>query len=279
MLIVSVLSVSNALAQQECAAPPPSNENLLVKHDFYINGSWVPPVPPQQTLQVIDPSTAEPVASISLGNQADVGLAVAAAREAFESFWAYETTPKQRGEYIEKLLEIYMQRRDEMAQLISLEMGAPIDMARHSQVGSGTYWIQSFLDELEDFKFERTVHDATTILMDPIGVVALITPWNWPMNQVILKVIPALAVGCTCILKPSELAPLSSLLFAEMIHDAGFPPGVFNLVNGDGAGVGSQLSGHPGVDMVSFTGSTRAGALVSKAAADTFKRVTLELGM
>jgi aldehyde dehydrogenase (NAD+) len=277
MLIVSVLSVSSALAQQECAAPPPSNENLLVKHDFYINGSWVPPVPPQQTLQVIDPSTADPVASISLGNQADVDLAVSAAREAF-GFWAFEITPEQRGEYIEKLLEIYTQRQDEMAQLISLEMGAPIDMALHSQVGSGTYWIQSFLDELEDFKFERTVHDATTILMDPIGVVALITPWNWPMNQVVLKVIPALAVGCTCILKPSELAPLSSLLFAEMIHDAGFPPGVFNLVNGDGAGVGTQLSGHPGVDMVSFTGSTRAGALVSKAAADTFKRVTLELG-
>jgi aldehyde dehydrogenase (NAD+) len=273
LLSLSGLSVSNALAQQECTAPPPSSE----KHDFYINGSWVPPVPPQHTLQVIDPSTASPVASISLGNQADVDLAVAAARKAFES-WAFETTPEQRREYIETLLEIYMKRQDEMAQLITLEMGAPIDMSRHSQVGSGTYWIQSFLEEMEDFEFERTVDGTTTILMDPIGVVALITPWNWPMNQVTLKVIPALAVGCTCILKPSELAPLSSLLLAEMIHDAGFPPGVFNLVNGDGAGVGAQLSSHPGVDMVSFTGSTRAGALVSKAAADTFKRVTLELG-
>jgi len=251
--------------------------------DFYINGTWVRPLPPRRTLQVINPSTASPVATISLGSQEDVDAAVSAARDAFIP-WSQETTLAQRRVYIEKLLEIYIARGEEMAQLISLEMGAPIDMARDAQVGSGTYHIETFLDVLEHFEFERWLvdddedEDATLILMDPIGIVAMITPWNWPMNQVTLKVIPALAVGCTCILKPSELAPLSSLLFAEMIHDAGFPPGVFNLVNGDGAGVGTHLSRHVGVDMISFTGSTRAGALISKAAADTFKRVSQELG-
>ena len=251
---------------------------------FYINGTWVEPVEPRRLLQVINPSTAQPFATIALGNQDDTDAAVQSAREAFPS-WSLSTTVDERHELIQKLLDIYEDREEEMAELITLEMGAPIDMSLEHQVGSGSYAIENFLEELDGFEFERRIPGmeddedaATTILMEPVGVVALITPWNWPMNQVTLKVIPALAVGCTCILKPSEIAPLSSILFAEMIHQAGFPPGVFNLVNGDGDGVGTQLSSHPDVDMVSFTGSTRAGALVSKAAADTFKRVSLELG-
>lgn len=289
LLILVLVSFECLLASEDpkqCAATTGAESlQVIERHtQFYINGTWVEATEPQRTLDVINPSTAEPVAVIALGSQVDTDAAVEAARDAFVS-WSQDTTPEERREYIERLLEIYEQRQEEMAQAISIEMGAPIEMSRDHQVGSGYFQIEAFLEELNQFEFVRSVpgmeedEDATTtILMDPIGVVAMITPWNWPLNQVTLKVIPALAVGCTCILKPSELAPLSSLLFAEMMHDAGFPPGVFNLVNGDGEGVGTQLSRHPQVDMVSFTGSTRAGALVSKAAADTFKRVTLELG-
>lgn len=285
-----LIFLQGSIAQEtgECAADDEtcsSNEPFHVKPtQFYINGKWVDPLSSStEIFAVIDPSTAEQVTNISLATQEDVDAAVAAAKAAQQKWRSTEL--KERRQLVEKLLDIYNDRAEEMAQLISTEMGAPIDLARDGQVGSGEYHIEVFLNALQYFEFERRVHgydeedDATTtILMEPIGVVALITPWNWPMNQVTLKVIPALLVGCTCILKPSEQAPLSSMLFAEMIHEAGFPPGVFNLINGDGAGAGTLLSSHKDVRMTSFTGSARAGALVSKAAADTFKRVSLELG-
>jgi aldehyde dehydrogenase (NAD+) len=182
---------------------------------------------------------------------------------------------------LRKLREIYERRSDEMAKTISMEMGAPISLAKAAQAGAGLGHIEAFIRVLEDFQFEHPLSpngSGERILHEPIGVCGLITPWNWPMNQVTLKVVPAVAAGCTVILKPSEIAPLSAMLFAEMMDEAGFPPGVFNLVNGDGAGVGEAMSRHPGIDMMSFTGSTRAGIAVTKAAADTVKRVMLELG-
>jgi len=216
---------------------------------------------------------------ISLGGQADTDAAVAAARAAFEP-WAF--TPKEeRIAAIKRFYDIYKARAEDMAQAISMEMGAPIEMSRQQQVGAGLGHTKAFLTIYQDFEHERMLGDHAPddrILYDPIGVVGMITPWNWPMNQVTLKVIPALLVGCTCILKPSEIAPLSSHLFAEIMDEADLPKGVFNMVHGDGPGVGTQLSTHPDIDMISFTGSTRAGALISKAAADTFKRVSLELG-
>ena len=258
-----------AIAQDECLAN-------LHHESFYINGTWVKPTAPQTKMQVMNPSTASTITSISLASAADVDAAVQAARDALQK-WSLETTVAQRQQYVERLLELYTQRQEEMAQLISMEMGAPIDMARDSHVPAGVYNIADALAALDDFEFEWNL-DHTRILQEPIGVVAMITPWNWPMHQVTLKVVPALLVGCTCILKPSELAPLSSLWFAQLVHEAGFPPGVFNLVNGDGVGAGSLLSRHVDVDMVSFTGSTRAGVLVTAAAAPTLKRVRLELG-
>jgi len=228
---------------------------------------------------VINPSTEEPCAVISLGGEADTAAAVAAARTAFAS-WSL-SSKDERLARVERVLEVYESRADAMAELISLEMGAPIDMAKTQQASSGSWHIGNFIRAAKDFEFERPLGPHAPndrILYEPVGVCALITPWNWPMNQVTLKVIPALLTGCTMVLKPSEVAPLSSLLFAEILHDAGVPRGVFNLVNGDGAGVGTWLSGHPGVDMISFTGSTRAGIAISKNAADTLKRVHLELG-
>jgi aldehyde dehydrogenase (NAD+) len=248
---------------------------MLEKRQFYIDGQWVDPAEAND-YAVIDPSTEEQCAVISLGGQADTDAAVKAARRAFGT-WSL-TAPAERRAKIEKLAEIYERRSEEMAQAMSKEMGAPIDLSRTQQVGSGPWHIGGFLKALDKFEFERDFTDSEKTLLEPIGVCALITPWNWPMNQIVLKAIPAIAVGCTVVLKPSEIAPLSGLLFAEFMDEAGFPPGVFNLVNGDGAGVGSQLSAHPGVDMVSFTGSTRAGIAISKAAADTLKRVSLELG-
>ncbi|MCV3270237.1 aldehyde dehydrogenase family protein [Roseobacter sinensis] len=248
---------------------------MLEKRDFYINGQWVAPSAPND-FAVIDPSTEEQCAVISLGGQADTDAAVAAARIAFDS-WS-QTTKDERTALLKKLLEIYNARAEEMAQAMSMEMGAPIDLARAQQVGAGSWHLEGFLKAFDDFSFERDFTATEKTLLEPVGVCALITPWNWPMNQIVLKAVPAMATGCTMVLKPSEIAPLSGLLFAEFVHDAGVPPGVFNLVNGDGAGVGSQLSAHPDVDMVSFTGSTRAGIAISKAAADTLKRVSLELG-
>jgi aldehyde dehydrogenase (NAD+) len=251
---------------------------MLEKRDFYINGSWTAPNAAHD-LEVIDPSNEEACAVISLGGKADTDAAVAAAKAAFPG-WA--VTPKDdRIALAERILEVYMSRADEMAAAISLEMGAPIDLAKAAQAPSGIGHIKNFIRAAKGFEFERMLgaHAPNDrILMEPVGVCGLITPWNWPMNQVTLKVIPALLTGCTMVLKPSEIAPLSSMLFAEIMHEAGTPAGVFNLVNGDGAGVGTQLSGHPDVHMISFTGSTRAGTAISKNAADTLKRVHLELG-
>ena len=248
---------------------------MIEKRNFYINGQWVAPAKAHD-FNVVDPSTEEVGAVISLGDQADTDAAVAAAKAAFP---AWSEVPKaEKTKLIEKLLEVYTARAGEMAEAISLEMGAPIDLSRTQQVGAGIWHMQGFLNAYADFQFDRPFTDTEHTLYEPIGVVGLITPWNWPMNQIVLKVVPALATGCTMVLKPSEVAPLSGLLFAEMIDEAGFPPGVFNLVNGDGVGVGTQLSVHPDVDMISFTGSTRAGIAISKAAADTLKRVSLELG-
>lgn len=251
---------------------------MLDKRKFYINGQWVAAAKPHD-FEVINPSNEEPCAVISLGSEADTNAAVAAARAAFEPWM---NTPKeQRLVLIEKLLEIYNRRADDMAEAISLEMGAPIDMSKQQQVTSGSFHIKNFIRAFKNFRFDRMLGDHAPndrILMEPIGVVGMITPWNWPMNQVTLKAIPALATGCTMVLKPSEIAPLSSIVFAEIVDEAGFPAGVFNLVNGDGLGVGSQLSAHPDVDMISFTGSTRAGVAIQKNAADTIKRVSLELG-
>ncbi|PID45176.1 MAG: aldehyde dehydrogenase family protein [Proteobacteria bacterium] len=251
---------------------------MIEKRNFYINGEWVAPAVAND-FEVIDPSTEEVCAVISLGSQADTDAAVAAAKAAFDS-WS-QTTKAERLAILEKLADIYESRSEEMSQAMSVEMGAPIDLARSSQTGAGIWHLRNFIETLKQFEFERPLNAQSPndrILYEPIGVCALITPWNWPMNQVVLKVVPALAAGCTMVLKPSEIAPLSSLLFAEMIHEAGVPAGVFNLVNGDGMGVGSQLTSHPDVDLVSFTGSTRAGAAISKSAADSVKRVCLELG-
>ncbi|MEM9147549.1 MAG: aldehyde dehydrogenase family protein [Pseudomonadota bacterium] len=245
---------------------------------FYINGAWVEPL--QGTpLAVLNPSTEEPFATISLGGEADTNAAVAAAKAAFPA-WSM-TAKADRIAALERLAAAYDARAEDMAQAISQEMGAPIAMARHSQVAAGTGHFANAIKTLKEFDFEWALGDhapGARILMEPIGVCALITPWNWPMNQVVLKVAPALAAGCTVVLKPSELAPLSSNVFAEIVDAADIPAGVFNLVNGDGPGVGTQLSVHPDVDMVSFTGSTRAGKLITKNAAETIKRVTLELG-
>lgn len=251
---------------------------MIEKRQFYINGAWVDPAQPNDH-NVINPANEEPCAVISLGGQADTDAAVAAAKAAFPGWMA--TPPAQRIAMIEKLQEVYSRREEDMAQAISLEMGAPISLARQQQAPAGTGHIAAFLKAAKDYEFAKPFDPQTPgsyILHEPIGVTALITPWNWPMNQVTLKVIAALVAGCTMVLKPSEESPLSALLFAEIMDEAGFPKGVFNLVNGDGAGVGSQLTAHEDVDMVSFTGSSRAGRLISKSAADTLKRVSLELG-
>ena len=248
---------------------------MLEKRNFYINGQWVAPAKAND-YNVIDPSTEEVCAVISLGDQADTDAAVAAAKAAFPD-WAY-VDKSEKMALLKKLLEVYNDRAEEMAQAMSMEMGAPIDMSRANQVGAGSWHLEGFMKAFETFEFKRDFNATEKTLLEPIGVTALITPWNWPMNQIVLKAVPAIAVGCTTILKPSEIAPLSGLLFAEFMHEAGFPAGVFNMLNGDGVGVGSQLSAHEDVDMISFTGSSRAGKLISKSAADTLKRVSLELG-
>ena len=250
--------------------------NIMTKH--YINGDWVASVD-GSGMAVVNPSTEEPIAKISLGGPADTDAAVSAAKAAFPG-WA-ATAPQERIAALERLMEAYKRRAKEMAQAISQEMGAPIALASTAQVGAGAGHLKNTIRAAKSFAFEHPLGDhapGDMIFHEPVGVCALITPWNWPMNQVMLKVAPALASGCTMVLKPAEQAPLSAMLLAEMIDEAGFPPGVFNLVNGDGAGVGSALTAHPDVDMVSFTGSTRAGVAISKSAASTVKRVSLELG-
>lgn len=248
------------------------------KRKFYIDGAWVDPVAARD-LEVIDPSTEEAFAVISLGGQQDTDRAVAAAKAAFPAWSA--TPPAQRLAHVERLLEIYKRRNDDVARAMTCEMGAPTSMSRGDQAGSGAAHIETFIDSFRSFEFIRPLgpHAPNSMVAwEPIGVAALITPWNWPMNQVTLKVVAGVLAGNTVVLKPSEIAPLSSMVFAEMMDEAGFPKGVFNLVNGDGAGVGTQLSTHPDVAMVSFTGSTRAGIAITKAAADTLKKVALELG-
>ena len=250
---------------------------MIEKKQFYINGKWVDPINKNE-LEVIDPSNEEVCAVISLGDSEDTNLAVESAKKAFP-MWS-STSKEERIKLLENLYEIYKSRWNEMAESISLEMGAPIDWSIEEQSSSGANHIKNFIKTLKNFEFESAFNSESNnhITYEPIGVCALITPWNWPINQITLKVVPALAAGCTMILKPSEIAPLSAIVFAEMIHDAGFPPGVFNLVNGNGDGVGTQLAKHTDIDMISFTGSTRAGKLISKNSADTIKRVCLELG-
>ena len=242
--------------------------------NFYINGQWVEPLKAQD-LAVENPATEESLATISLGAAGDVDLAVAAAKAAFPIYSQYSV--EQRIALMEKLLEVYMGRYDEMAAAISMEMGAPISFATAAQADCGRGHISTALEALKTFEFERQV-GSTLVVKEPIGVCGFITPWNWPINQISCKVAPALATGCTMVLKPSEIAPLSGYLFTEMMDEAGFPAGVYNMVNGDGPGVGAVIASHQDVDMVSFTGSTRAGILVAKAAAETVKRVTQELG-
>jgi aldehyde dehydrogenase (NAD+) len=241
---------------------------------FYIDGAWVDPVTPAPR-DVINPATEEPVGRISLGSAQDVDRAVAAARRAFETYSM--TSREERLALIGRIIKGIEARADEMASAISREMGAPISFARNVQVPMGLAHFKEVAEVLATFKFESVLH-GSLIRREPIGVCGLITPWNWPLNQLTAKLAPAIAAGCTVILKPSEISPLSAIIMAEIMHDAGTPKGVFNLVNGDGPGVGEPISAHPDIDMVSFTGSTRAGILVARAAAATVKRVCQELG-
>jgi aldehyde dehydrogenase (NAD+) len=241
---------------------------------FYIDGAWVDPVVPNR-IAVINPATEEPIAEISGGSAADVDRAVAAARTAFPAF--ARTSKSQRLELLKSCLAAYNRRFDEIAEICAREMGAPIGFARDAQAFVGRAHFQALIDVFETFEFTEK-RGSTLVVKEPIGVAGLITPWNWPLNQIVCKVAPALAGGNTMVLKPSELAPLNAIIFAEIMHEAGVPKGVFNLVNGDGPSVGQKMAEHPGIDMMSFTGSTRAGILVAKAAADTVKRVAQELG-
>ena len=241
---------------------------------FYIEGRWVDPAVPKE-FTVINPATEEPAGVISMGGALDVDRAVAAARRAFDAY--SRTSPAERLALMERILAAYNAHYDEIALAISTEMGAPIRLAKGSQTRIGVGHISAMIDVLKTFKFEES-HGATRLVQEPVGVCALITPWNWPMNQVAAKVVPALAAGCTMVLKPSEFAPFSAILWAKVMHEAGVPAGVFNLINGDGPNVGAPLSAHKDIDMVSFTGSTRAGTEVARAAAASVKRVHQELG-
>ena len=251
---------------------------MLEKRNFYINGKWVSPSK-QNDIQVINPATEKSCAIISLGGKEDIHSAVMAAKEAFKT-WGF-STKEERVSLLETFYTLYKKRWNDITEAIIQEMGAPKDFASKLQTGTGASHTKSFIRYLKEFEFEKPLGEHAKnqrILYEPKGVCALITPWNWPINQVTLKVIPALAAGCTMILKPSELAPLSAMIIAELIDEAKFPKGVFNLVNGDGATTGDALTSHPDVNMISFTGSTRAGALISQNAAKDFKRVSLELG-
>ncbi len=248
------------------------------KKNFYIDGKWVAPKSKEE-IKVINPATEESCAVISLGNKEDVELAVNSAKKAY-STWSF-SSKEERIKLLEKLYENYKKRWADIAGAITTEMGAPKDFATKLQAGTGAAHLKSFIRYLKNFEFEKPLGEHAPnqrLIYEPKGVCALITPWNWPMNQVCLKVMPALASGCTMVLKPSELAPLSSMILAELIDETKFPAGVFNLVNGDGATTGDALTSHPDINMISFTGSTRAGALISQNAAKDFKRVSLELG-
>ena len=247
---------------------------MLEKLQFYIDGKWVDPVEPR-THDVINPATEEVYGRISLGSAADVDKAVAAAQRAFESY--SQTSREERMALLQSILDVYARRHDEVAEAIMDEMGAPWGLAKNAQAASGTQHIKAALKALETYEFEERI-GTTLVAREAIGVCGLITPWNWPMNQISVKVAPALAAGCTMVLKPSEIAPFDAMIFAEILDEAGVPAGVFNLINGDGPGVGTALSGHPDIAMISFTGSTRAGVLVAQNAAPSVKRVAQELG-
>ncbi len=248
---------------------------MYSQKNFYINGEWVQP---QSSIEavVINPTNEEQIGTISLASKKDVDIAVASARNAFATY--SQTSLSQRLEWLKKLLAITKRRYDEIAHILTLELGAPITMSKEQQMDAGVGHLEGFIEALEAIKWEEKLNNGDCLVREPVGVCGLITPWNWPINQIVLKVVPALATGCTCVLKPSEFTPLNAGIYAEMIDEAGFPAGAFNLINGNGEDAGSALSSHLDVDMVSFTGSKRAGVLVSKAAADTVKRVTLELG-
>lgn len=241
---------------------------------FYIDGRWVEPTS-ASWFDVIDPATETVVERLALGNASDVDRAVAAARKALPEY--AQTSVAERIALLQRIVSIYERRQEEFAQAMRVEMGAPITFSRKFQVPRGWLHLNQMIEVLQRFQFEEAL-GSTLIRHEPVGVCGLITPWNWPINQIVVKVAPALAAGCTMVLKPSEYSPLSSLLFAQVLDEAGVPAGVFNLVNGDGPGVGAALSAHPDIDMLSFTGSTRAGVLVAKSAAETVKRVAQELG-
>ena len=241
---------------------------------FYIDGKWVDPVTPK-TEDVINPANEEVFARVALGSKADVDKAVAAARRAFETF--SRTTREERVALLEKIVAVYQKRYADIVKAISMEMGAPLSLSQNAQAAIGIGHLSQAIKILKEYQFE-TVKGSYAIRREPVGVIGMITPWNWPINQISCKVAPALAAGCTMVLKPSEVAPLNAILWAEVMDEAGVPPGVFNLVNGDGPTVGEAMSAHPGIDMMSFTGSTRAGVAVAKASADTVKRVAQELG-
>ncbi len=241
---------------------------------FYIGGKWVAPLT-SETLEVINPATEQAITSIAMGSAEDVDAAVAAARAAFETFSL--TSKDERLALLDSIIAVYSRRLEELAEIISQEMGAPLSLSRAAQAVAGLAHLATARAVLADFEFERAM-GSTLLVREPVGVCGMITPWNWPLNQIACKVAPALATGCTMVLKPSEVAPLNAILFAEILDEAGVPPGVFNLVNGDGINVGAALSAHPDIDMMSFTGSTRAGVEVARAAAPTVKRVAQELG-
>ncbi len=241
---------------------------------FYIDGAWVEPSTTDR-LEVINPATERPIATIALGGLQDVDRAVAAARRAFETF--AETSKEERMALLERVIEVYTRRLDDLADVVRQEMGAPKALAEGAQAPSGVDHFRATLQALEGFEFEETL-ETTTVVYEPVGVCGFITPWNWPLNQIAAKVAPALATGCTMVLKPSEIAPLNAIVFTEILEEAGVPAGVFNLVNGEGPTVGEALAKHPEIDMISFTGSTRAGIEVAKHAAPTVKRVSQELG-
>ncbi|PZU84681.1 MAG: aldehyde dehydrogenase family protein [Shinella sp.] len=241
---------------------------------FFIDGAWVDPVVPA-VLDVIDPSTEEAYTQISVGSKADVDKAVAAAKRAFSTFSLWPVA--ERLALLKKVLEVYNERFEDIAQAVSQEMGAPLSFAREAQAWAGRAHMESTIAALETYEFSEK-RGSTTVVKEPIGVCALITPWNWPLNQIVCKVAPAIAAGCTVVLKPSEIAPISGVVFSEVMEAAGVPKGVYNMVQGNGPDVGQVMAGHPDVDMVSFTGSTRAGIIVAKTAADTVKRVAQELG-
>ena len=242
---------------------------------YYINGEWVVPLS-KTTMNVINPANEDSIGKIILANELDVNLAVAAAKSAFSSF--SQTSKEERLKLLKALLEISKKRLPELAKVISLEMGAPMTMSLELQADAAVGHLEGYIEALINQQEREKLSNGDVQVREPVGICGLITPWNWPVNQIALKALPALAAGCTCILKPSEFTPLSSVMYSEMIHDAGFPPGVFNMIQGDGPLAGATLSKHPDIGMMSFTGSTRAGSSVSKDSADSIKRVALELG-